>query len=673
LWTPKEHTSDITIKITMSIPTSSNALTEKVDSSKGSRSRLQTLTASLILITAFASIWIFSETQKLHMPGDNQLRTSTKDICDTVCKSRQPPGVRENRYFDNASDLTDSNKMLNKATIAKNNLLEKLREDYGSFHFAHIFNYRPYMPITPDGPSMDRLRRKLLIKILSVQSKVKAQISCNCKNDNLDTSLFFERYVWATGGHSSAAGHGNLFNESYTAYMERDLVELFGSVGIEFEGRNYAMGSATSAGEMSMCWEQIFGLDVDIFSWDYGMTDGTAAVERMLHFGYRGGLSAGRPAFLVVQCSKRSQEAQVKALEEMGVAGFYGNEDALRNMHAAIPDSGRLTNKQLDALPEYVRNWKCNGGIEKGEPYCGKEKYTSNVCSPRKLQTSWHPGFKEQAMIGHGIALFLADALISALKSLTENPDEDVDSLLVRLRNEEEELFANFTKATLPDNHKKLFSVDDTIQPNIDPALFFRGRSFCHTARLPSQTRYLGHLTETNKVGGPAPVGKETYDVGMLLDEAMKVDAKGSMRLVWEQKDRSRDCPVTLKPDYKDIFLATSKDGWVKRTLPNEAEKVAYQYDPTQFKGIIVFYLRGCDWGKCENGFLKWQDYAEKKWEMRVNGNEIPSVFDIGYDGVIAKGNDGIYFPPNAQGTYDIEIKVNEDDSFVKVSSFVLY
>jgi hypothetical protein len=58
---------------------------------------------------------------------------------------------------------------------------------------------------------------------------------------------------------------------------------------------------------------------------------------------------------------------------------------------------------------------------------------------------------------------------------------------------------------------------------------------------------------------------------------------------------------------------------------------------------------------------------------MKVNGNEVSSVVHIGSDGVIAKRNDGIYFPPNSQGTYDIEIKVNEGDSFVKVSSFVLY
>ena len=45
-------------------------------------------------------------------------------------------------------------------------------------------------------------------------------------------------FIWATGGHSSAAGHGNLYNESYTAVMERGVVDVFDAVGIEFIGRN---------------------------------------------------------------------------------------------------------------------------------------------------------------------------------------------------------------------------------------------------------------------------------------------------------------------------------------------------------------------------------------------------------------------------------------------------
>ena len=124
---------------------------------------------------------------------------------------------------------------------------------------------------------MERLKRKLKIKVLSMQMQLKNQLraqdsdfhGCNCSNssairtkqvlEELDTEeesvlfegmdegeepIFYEKYTWATGGHSASAAHGNLYNESYTAYMEDDLKDVFGSIGIEFEGRNYAMGGS---------------------------------------------------------------------------------------------------------------------------------------------------------------------------------------------------------------------------------------------------------------------------------------------------------------------------------------------------------------------------------------------------------------------------------------------
>jgi hypothetical protein len=101
-----------------------------------------------------------------------------------------------------------------------------------------------------------------MIKMLSVQVSIAKQDSeasgCDCMNGEVATPLpgrspnftqedapfdpLYERYVWATGGHSAAAAHGNLFNESYTAHIERNLQPLFASLGIDFEARNYAMG-----------------------------------------------------------------------------------------------------------------------------------------------------------------------------------------------------------------------------------------------------------------------------------------------------------------------------------------------------------------------------------------------------------------------------------------------
>ena len=74
--------------------------------------------------------------------------------------------------------------------------------------------------------------------------------------------------VWATGGHSAAAGHGNLFNESYTTFMNRAITEVLGAIAINFEGRNHTMDRAASGPEIDLYSEQIIGTDADVISWD---------------------------------------------------------------------------------------------------------------------------------------------------------------------------------------------------------------------------------------------------------------------------------------------------------------------------------------------------------------------------------------------------------------------
>jgi hypothetical protein len=653
---------------------------------------------SVILLAGFLFVWMGSESQFLESPTESKLQSiSISQVdhakCETICNER----TKKNRLYGIRENLLDNKKLIQSVENARRNLIDDLRKDYGGKYFGQIFQdedtgkFRPIKPITPSGPSVDRLNRKLLIKILSMQSRVKQQGSkCDCENGNKAlsvfsratnemeplSSLFFEKYVWATGGHSSAAGHGNLFNESYTAFLERDLADVFGAVGIEFIGRNHAMGGTTSGSEIAMCFEQIFGSDVDFFSWDFGMTDGGQA-EKILFYGLRGGLSPGRPAYMGIHLggkNREDRENRIKDLEEAGMAGFMVEDASLGRMKNAIPDSAGLSEKDLSALPEYVRNFKCNGGYEKGEPFCAKEKFSHFICDNRGKQGSWHPGFKDHAMTGHGIALFLTDALLSALKSLEALSVVGNEAYLIQLREEEEALFGNLSKGTLPKSSSTMFKIDNQgILTEHEQSLLYNGRSFCHTGRLPSQTRYLGYLTESEKVGGPAPWGKATYDEGMPKTKAMTTEADGVMRLVWESKYKLWDCPVTAHPDSKDTFMTHFNDGWTKLSLPNNVERQAYQYDPSQFKGIVILVLRSCDWGKCEAGFLNAEDYDGKKWEMKVNGKKVEALVYFGPEAWAAKGSDGIYFSPNSKGVYEIEIHVNEKDSFVLVSSFVLY
>jgi hypothetical protein len=334
------------------------------------------------------------------------------ETCLGICSARTK--ARAEKFNGN---LLDRAELLRMAKQAKEKLIETLKEDYGQY-FEPIF-VRPgniFTPISEDGPSMDRLKRKLTIKVLEVQANILQQDknvadSCDCtaegggetletKAKSVDTEdsrqipESYARYVWATGGHSAAAGHGNLFSESYTAYMGRDVRIVFGAIGIEFEDRNYAMGGTKSGSEISMCWQQIFGADVDFFSWDYGMTDGNTA-QTMMHYGYRGGLSPNAPAFLGMKVggrARKSREGTLKVLEEHGMATFYGSDAAYSLRNAGVPDSAGITKDEIDALPKLVRNLRCGEQLENGDPFCREEKFSFGDCPVRAKQTAWHPG-----------------------------------------------------------------------------------------------------------------------------------------------------------------------------------------------------------------------------------------------------------------------------------------
>lgn len=340
-------------------------------------------------------------------------------ICSLVCSQRRHKRSQE-------VDLLNSTVLVQQVSEAKDRLISKLKIDYGDY-FEPIFvdsesgRYRPFQP--SQDVSMERLKRKLKIKILSMQMELGNQDSdfhgCDCSQgrdqsireievlqqlDTEDEAIIFEgmedeptfygKYTWATGGHSASAGHGNLYNESYTAYMESNMKDVFGSIGFDFEGRNYAMGGTSSATVISMCWKEVFGTDVDFFSWDYGMTDGKDT-SKIFHYAYRGALSETRPAFMVIHNDGRSAGSRLKplqSLEQNGLPLFRMVADQLKAMKDTFPDSAGISEDEIKALPEYVRNYRCGTGIEKGDPYCRTEKYTDWGCTPRSKQTSWHPG-----------------------------------------------------------------------------------------------------------------------------------------------------------------------------------------------------------------------------------------------------------------------------------------
>lgn len=630
-------------------------------------------------------------------------------VCSCVCSQRR----RKRRQ---QTDLLNNTVLLQQATEAKDRLLNKLKTDYGEY-FEPIFvdnengGYRPFKP--SQEVSMERLKRKLKIKVLSMQMELGNLDSdfhgCDCSRgrdqsirvhdvlQTLDTeeeSVIFEgmenepefygKYTWATGGHSASASHGNLYNESYTAYMESDMKDVFGSIGIEFEGRNYAMGGTSSATVISMCWKEIFGEDVDFFSWDYGMTDGRVP-SKIFHYAYRGAISQGRPALMVLHNGGRSSMGRMPALQSLeknGLPLFHMIPELEETMKDNFPDSQGISEEEIKALPEYVRNYKCGTGIEKGDPYCDAEKYSPWICPKRGKRASWHPGFKDHALDGHALSLFLVDALLDALRELKDHKDTN-STLLDELIAEDTALHEKLVRGPLPDVYKNVVDLDKIKEglkgfdeSSFNETLFINGPSMCHTARLPSQTRYNGILTNDHIIGKPVPVGQETYYVGHDINEAHNKPAEDNkMRIVYSMKERDMVCAgtnVTVKPDYPDSLYVNSLDGWAKLKFPNRAEKRFYRYNPDDYQGIIVFHIKKCDWGKCPANFLTIGDY-NTHWEMKVNQQQIINVIDIGSEAGMAVAENGARIKPNESGQYEIEIKVNTAKKYLEFADFVIW
>lgn len=322
---------------------------------------------------------------------------------------------------------------------------------------------------------------------------------------------------------------------------------------------------------------------------------------------------------------------------------------------------------------------------------------------------------KSHALDGHTIALFLVQELLHAaeelavqlegyhplmdssrhLRQLEQTPKDDPISateLLSQLQVQEKDAFEKFQEAELPElasqvhqwhKCKKTFSekeeglaMECSEDESFDQftSVFFKGPGICHTARLPSQTRYKGYLVnDISKVGGPVPFGMETYETGVPVEEAA-VDSK--LKLVYKTDQREKDCPVTVSPDYKDYFYAHQQDGWAKLTIPNEAEKEAYSHESEQFHGLIGIAFLTCPWNRCPEGFVGTKrDFDDGKFEISINGAPVLSLIlfhDVGC--YFLKGKDGYEWEANSDSDdYEIAIKVVEDGSHVEVSSLMLF
>jgi len=210
-------------------------------------------------------------------------------------------------------------------------------------------------------------------------------------------------------GNDDAAGHGNFFNEQYTVVLQDRAEDMFDRIGLRLITRPFARSGATSAPELAACAKEIYGTDIDIITWDFGMTDGRTH-WRIEFFAHRVHILPNHPVLLVLQAGiDPARQELVEHLTNQGMTTLRQDEKYLIDRALMFPDSKGKSENELAEMTDYTRYFRCGYGIETGAE-CGTNRFTQNgTCDDRENMKNWHHGWwvhnnnkKSQMLQVHG-------------------------------------------------------------------------------------------------------------------------------------------------------------------------------------------------------------------------------------------------------------------------------
>lgn len=345
----------------------------------------------------------------------------------------------------------------------------------------------------------------------------------------------------------------------------------------------------------------------------------------------------------------------------MHIPALVSDDKYVDTIFDHVPDTFGMSDDEINALPEFVRNFKCNKAIENGEPYCKSEKFNNTMCESRKGKTSWHPGWRWHSVMGIIAAFYLFENLQVALEEM--EPIENFPAYLDKLQREEDEDYDKFFAQPVLEDLVGMINKEE--RDNVDLATLANGHNYCHTARLPAEIRHKGLLTESSQTGF------DSYDKGIgLKDASQQTNPTDSMRLVYSEGEREV-CDVIVHMDYKDFFYVNGSEDWKSVTIPNESEKREYGSGET-LKGMVAFCLSLCPWGRCPDGVLTRDDFATG-FQLQVNGVDVTSLTKM-EDCELLKHDGGYNFPLSAEGKLVVQAKVTKSsNSYLRFGSLIVW
>ena len=174
----------------------------------------------------------------------------------TQLKRKEPTHVPEEN-IEEEYGLSIS-ELLGLAELSRRRLKEQMKKEFGMISTPFL-NLDDFFRMKDE--SRERLLRRLMVKVLAAQL------------DEFKLGKEHSTFTWVTAGDSVAAAHGNLFEQSYTAVLEETVKDTFATMGINFVAKNRGIGGYGSGPELAFCLESVYGSDIDILSWDFGIMD----------------------------------------------------------------------------------------------------------------------------------------------------------------------------------------------------------------------------------------------------------------------------------------------------------------------------------------------------------------------------------------------------------------
>jgi hypothetical protein len=568
--------------------------------------------------------------------------------------------------------------LMNGIKEAKIQFDQVLEQDYGKYKDDNFDSDSVLKAFkSPSHVSIERLQRRILIKILEAQLIDGKNVEFN----------------WLIGGHSAAAGHGNLFEQTYGYVLEESAKPIFKALGIDFYGKNYAMGGMKSAPASALCMSELFGPDLDILSWDYGMTDGSRSSDLYNIWSQRAGVHPTKPT-LVSFHSASATHIHPK-IEDAGMSAFEA-VFVSDKVAPKLPDSDD-PDVDVESLPRGVKYYMCKGRRETNEP-CSLNKWaTEDVCPKMKYQVNWHDGWKNHMFKGRMMAAFMIENVFGALYQLvsvheedTDNAEEDTDSIdaivpsismeylnhLYSIEKHEKEMFLASEVPSVP-------HFQDDLQEYHD--IFLRSKSSCRMSYLPSYARYEGLVTEQKQtslkyVGG----GRTTYEnEGFNQNELPSPEKGSSSPLLVYNFNNDRDICDKAEIDFKDYYRVHNDYGWMTTVVPNESEYNAFNKgDDSSMErvGLIALCPKYHDFSRLPPDYASIESLVNSTdTNIIVNDVAVDSVRSIGTNGhycyVLSHDNGTFVFPPSERhgsGRYEIKLRTSEKEKSTYFSAFIV-